>query len=762
MASGSARWASKPADTSTSCGSQARISGATTCSTSDPCTASPDPPGTGRLTVKPSPSPDPASSARPGPGIERPLVDRAEQHGRVGVEDVVRPVAVVHVPVEDQHPLDPVRRPRVGRRDRHVVEEAEAHRARRRRRDGRAGAGPTRRTARRPRAARRSGRRRRRRPAAPPRRCPATAAVSMSIAPPPRADSASISSTCPCGCTRVSCSSVARGASTRSQPNQSWRAISASSATIRSGRSGWPGMACARPASWRNQGGGGTTGTVPAVQEPPSDLVVVGAGAAGLFASLTAARRGARVTLVSARGRSPRRPPTGRRAGSRPRSPRTTRRPSTSRTRVRAGPRPRSAARPPRSCARRRPRASPTSRRSASASTPTATATSRSASRAGHGIRRVVHAGGSATGRRILRQLSADVVEEERIDVLEGRRVRALLDRRRRPRRRRRVRRRPHGRRARRGPRLRAAPRRCGRAPRTRRAPTARACCWRAPRAPSWPTSSSRSSIRPPSSGSPGREGFLVSEAVRGEGATLHDAAGERFVDELQPRDAVARAIHRLLAETGEPAVFLDMTAIDPARFPNVVAALREAGHDPATRADPGLPREPLRDGRDHERPRRPQHGRRPLRRRGVRLHRPARREPARVQLAVGVLRVRPPGRARRARRARARRPRPRRRTPSLAPPPSRATRAAMWRDAGLERTADGLRRLLDGRAPARPPRGRLGARPRGEPRRARARRLPRHRSRRWTAATASSRRAPRRPRSSSGRERSALNVNST
>ena len=47
--------------------------------------------------------------------------------------------------------------------------------------------------------------------------------------------------------------------------------------------------------------------------------------------------------------------------------------------------------------------------------------------------------------------------------------------------------------------------------------------------------------------GVPGRDGFLVSEAVRGEGATLHDAAGERFVDELEPRDAVARAIHRLL-----------------------------------------------------------------------------------------------------------------------------------------------------------------------------------------------------------------------
>src|SRR5829696_8040868 len=45
----------------------------------------------------------------------------------------------------------------------------------------------------------------------------------------------------------------------------------------------------------------------------------------------------------------------------------------------------------------------------------------------GQGMRRVVHAGGSATGRRILRQLSAEVVEEQRIEVLEGRRVRALL-----------------------------------------------------------------------------------------------------------------------------------------------------------------------------------------------------------------------------------------------------------------------------------------------------------------------------------------------
>ena len=42
--------------------------------------------------------------------------------------------------------------------------------------------------------------------------------------------------------------------------------------------------------------------------------------------------------------------------------------------------------------------------------------------------------------------------------------------------------------------------------------------------------------------GVPGREGFLVTEAVRGEGATLHGADGERFVDELAPRDDVARS----------------------------------------------------------------------------------------------------------------------------------------------------------------------------------------------------------------------------
>jgi L-aspartate oxidase len=88
-----------------------------------------------------------------------------------------------------------------------------------------------------------------------------------------------------------------------------------------------------------------------------------------------------------------------------------------------------------------------------------------------------------------------------------------------------------------------------------------------------------------------GREGFLITEAIRGEGATLHDAtSGERFVDELAPRDEVSRAIQARLRETGARSVQLDMRAIDPARFPNVFAALREAGLDPSRELVPVAP----------------------------------------------------------------------------------------------------------------------------------------------------------------------------
>jgi L-aspartate oxidase len=192
-----------------------------------------------------------------------------------------------------------------------------------------------------------------------------------------------------------------------------------------------------------------------------------------------------------------------------------------------------------------------------------------------------------------------------------------------------------------------------------------------------------------------GREGFLISEAVRGEGATLHDANGERFVDELQPRDAVARAIHRLLVERDERAVYLDMTAIDPARFPNIVEALREAGLDPASERIPVSPASHYVMGGIAS----DLHGRSTVA--GLYavgecactgLHGANRLASNSLsecfvfghRAAVAGLDEPPPGRYAIVKEE------------DIAPAPSRETRQAMWRDAGLERSAAGLRRLLD------------------------------------------------------------------
>jgi len=80
-------------------------------------------------------------------------------------------------------------------------------------------------------------------------------------------------------------------------------------------------------------------------------------------------------------------------------------------------------------------------------------------------------------------------------------------------------------------------------------------------------------------------DGTLITEAVRGEGATLLDAAGRRFTDELAPRDAVTAAILDRMAADGVPCVALDLREIDPDRFPNVFRSLADAGLDP--RAEP-------------------------------------------------------------------------------------------------------------------------------------------------------------------------------
>jgi L-aspartate oxidase len=87
-----------------------------------------------------------------------------------------------------------------------------------------------------------------------------------------------------------------------------------------------------------------------------------------------------------------------------------------------------------------------------------------------------------------------------------------------------------------------------------------------------------------------GSSRFLISEAVRGEGAYLRDKNGERFmlaVDsraELAPRDVVAQAIVACMERTRHPNVYLDLSHLDPAlvqrRFPGIAQVCRGFGLD--------------------------------------------------------------------------------------------------------------------------------------------------------------------------------------
>ncbi|NLV55920.1 MAG: L-aspartate oxidase [Acidimicrobiales bacterium] len=74
----------------------------------------------------------------------------------------------------------------------------------------------------------------------------------------------------------------------------------------------------------------------------------------------------------------------------------------------------------------------------------------------------------------------------------------------------------------------------------------------------------------------------LLSEALRGHGALLLDARGERFVDELQPRDVVSRAELEVMVTQGIDHVYLDARHLEDfaARFPTIDTALREVGLD--------------------------------------------------------------------------------------------------------------------------------------------------------------------------------------
>ncbi|MBV9915075.1 MAG: FAD-dependent oxidoreductase [Solirubrobacterales bacterium] len=206
----------------------------------------------------------------------------------------------------------------------------------------------------------------------------------------------------------------------------------------------------------------------------------------------------------------------------------------------------------------------------------------------GHSARRIVHAGGAATGRRLIRQLSALVAEHERIEVLENRRAIAVLT----------TPERAVGVQLLDGEQIFSAA--------TVLATGGAAALWARTTNPLGATGGGLllaynagaaladlelMQFHPTAVAAPnGADGFLVTEAVRGEGATLRDPSGARFVDELLPRDEVARAVQRQMALTGAPSVDLDMREIDPSLFPNVVSALRSAGIDPERELVPVAP----------------------------------------------------------------------------------------------------------------------------------------------------------------------------
>jgi L-aspartate oxidase len=195
----------------------------------------------------------------------------------------------------------------------------------------------------------------------------------------------------------------------------------------------------------------------------------------------------------------------------------------------------------------------------------------------GHSRRRVVHAGGGETGARVAGALAECVRRDPRIDVIAGERVVALW---------------------RDGDRCVGV--RSGRRPVAARATMLAtggyAALWEL-------------TTNPPGSVGEGialaylagaavadlefvqfhptalvGSGFLLSETLRGEGALLLDEHGERFVEELAPRDVVARAIG------ARGTALLDLRPISRERYPSLMATLEQVGYDPAAEPVPVTP----------------------------------------------------------------------------------------------------------------------------------------------------------------------------
>ncbi len=188
---------------------------------------------------------------------------------------------------------------------------------------------------------------------------------------------------------------------------------------------------------------------------------------------------------------------------------------------------------------------------------------------------------------------------------------------------------------------------------------------------------------------------FLLSEALRGEGAALENVRGERFTDELAPRDVVARAIVAEMRRTGESHVFLDLSHRGEdfvrKRFPRVYETCLKYGVNIGTGPAPVAPAAHYAMGgvwTDLE-------GRTTdsaaLRRRRGGLHRGARRQPAGQQLAARRRGLRDPRRPRHARSQR-RAAAPRRRPPAIR---SRSltgeVRRIAWEKCGIIRSCEGL-----------------------------------------------------------------------
>ncbi|HEY5774656.1 MAG TPA: FAD-binding protein, partial [Xanthomonadales bacterium] len=93
---------------------------------------------------------------------------------------------------------------------------------------------------------------------------------------------------------------------------------------------------------------------------------------------------------------------------------------------------------------------------------------------------------------------------------------------------------------------------------------------------------------------------FLITEALRGEGAVLINGRGEKFMDaihprgSLAPRDIVSRAIHQEMIKSGDACVYLDATALDSdyirERFPYIYQRCKEHGIDITSTPIPVVP----------------------------------------------------------------------------------------------------------------------------------------------------------------------------